>query len=164
VARYQRQQIVRPDAIAAARWLGRSLRGRGDIRPRPPATAFLDTIMAVGALMAMVLALDRPGAAILLLRPMVQALGCVSCSLYLTHMLVVYAMMAALTGVVTVPTILLLSVPVIALVTIVTYLVVERPTMRLGTWSAVWLCRRSPPATDAAPLAYTPIQPPLRAG
>jgi peptidoglycan/LPS O-acetylase OafA/YrhL len=114
---------------------------------------YTETIMAVGALVLMVLALAHRGTAYFLLGPAVQALGRVSFALYLTHIPVAHAMMAVFAGVAPVPVILLLSLPMIAVVTVVTFVVVERPAMRLGAWSVIWLNRRpaASAATNAAP-------------
>jgi peptidoglycan/LPS O-acetylase OafA/YrhL len=88
--------------------------------------------MAAGALAVMILALGPGATTDFLLLPWVQTLGRVSFSLYLTHTVVVHAVGAMLTPAWPLWVALLMSIPAMWLATWATYVLLERPTTRLG--------------------------------
>jgi peptidoglycan/LPS O-acetylase OafA/YrhL len=127
-----RTRIVAAVRPVLARWrlptVVASLFGLG----MAPEHWYSELCMAAGALAIMILALGPGRTTGFLLLPWVQTLGRVSYSLYLTHTVVVHAVAAWLTPAWPLWVALLASIPAIWLATWATYVLLERPSTRLG--------------------------------
>jgi peptidoglycan/LPS O-acetylase OafA/YrhL len=93
-----------------------------------------DALNGAGAALVLLLALASPGMARLLSQPAPQWLGRISYSLYLSHLLVLGALLHLFHGVVPLPWLLAAVVPVSLLVAHLGHAWVEVPSLAAGRW------------------------------
>lgn len=91
-----------------------------------------DTAYGLGSALLILLAMGSPSVKRWLLHPGLQWLGHVSYSLYLTHVLVILTLLHLLYGVVPLAVLLLAAIPLSLGTAHLVYLVLERPSTRLG--------------------------------